>query len=309
MEDMTIRRRNRLRHHYTITSNVLLFGYKHLSDAAKVTYQVIDSFDWSDSAGLRKGFAHPSLGRLAAIRGVDRRSIRRHLAQLETARLITREERPGRPSLLVIEDPSAGETQRYLATFAGRGSDSSVRPTPDKNVRPYKKEEREERQNIVNVDKSLLEQERGERRPYEHISHTIRELATSLKARSKGAPPEKAKREYLAQEMVRVLGDPHSLGCYRRIAERCPPPVIYEALGRVKEMAREGRIRKNRGALFAHLMLRFYVRGALCRTQRSPSDRACDVKRPRSLGLRTPKDTETMAPVRLAAMRAASFTR
>ena len=66
MEDFNIRRRNRLRHHYTLTSNVLLFGYKHLPDAAKLTYQVIDSFDWSDGAGLRKGFAYPSLGRLAA---------------------------------------------------------------------------------------------------------------------------------------------------------------------------------------------------------------------------------------------------
>src|SRR3990172_9966114 len=103
MEDLVIRRRNTLRHHYTQTSNVLLFGYRQLSDGAKLTYQVIDSFDWSDGAGLRKGFAFPSLGRLAAIRGVDERTIRRHLAQLEQAGLITRQERPGKPNLLVIE--------------------------------------------------------------------------------------------------------------------------------------------------------------------------------------------------------------
>ena len=52
MEDLTVRRRNRLRHHYTLTSDVLLFGYEHLPDGAKLTYQVIDSFDWSDGAGL-----------------------------------------------------------------------------------------------------------------------------------------------------------------------------------------------------------------------------------------------------------------
>jgi hypothetical protein len=45
MEDLTIRHRNRLRHHYTQTSNVLLFGYQSVSDGAKLTYQVIDSFD------------------------------------------------------------------------------------------------------------------------------------------------------------------------------------------------------------------------------------------------------------------------
>jgi DNA-binding transcriptional ArsR family regulator len=254
MDDFTIRRRNRLRHHYTITSNVLLFGYKHLSDAAKVTYQVIDSFDWSDSAGLRKGFAHPSLGRLAAIREVDRRSIRRHLAELEQARLITRRQRPGKPSLLVIEDPSAAETERYLQTFGGAGEDKIVRPTPDRNVRPYKKEEREERQNIVNGVESNRNEEEG--RPNEHIGHAIRELATSLEARSKTASPEKAKRDYLAQEMVNVLGDSHSLGCYRRIAERCPPQLVYETLGRVKEMAREGKVKSSRGALFVDVIKR-----------------------------------------------------
>ena len=86
MEGFTLRRRNRLRTHYTLTSNVLLFGYRRLSDGAKLTYQAIDSFDWSDAAGLRKGFAHPSLARLATIRGVEKRSIRRHLADLEKVR-------------------------------------------------------------------------------------------------------------------------------------------------------------------------------------------------------------------------------
>jgi hypothetical protein len=50
--------------------------------------------------------------------------------------------------------------------------------------------------------------------------------------------------------------DRHSLGCYRRIAERCPPHLIYETLGLVKEMAREGRVRESRGALFVSLMKR-----------------------------------------------------
>lgn len=45
MDNVTFRRRNRLRKHFVITSNVLLFAYPHVSDAAKVTYQVIDSFD------------------------------------------------------------------------------------------------------------------------------------------------------------------------------------------------------------------------------------------------------------------------
>ena len=70
MDNVTFRRRNRLKKHFVITSNVLLFGYSHLSDSAKITYQVIDSFDWQDGQGLRKGFAYPSVAHLAAIRSV-----------------------------------------------------------------------------------------------------------------------------------------------------------------------------------------------------------------------------------------------
>jgi hypothetical protein len=56
--------------------------------------------------------------------------------------------------------------------------------------------------------------------------------------------------------MLAVLADRDSLGCYRRIAERCPPHVIYETLGLVKEIAREGRVRQTRGALFVELVKR-----------------------------------------------------
>lgn len=233
MEDFTIRRRNRLRHHYTIVSNVMLFGYHELSDPAKVTYLAIDSFDWGDGTGKRKGYAYPSLGRIARGRGVDRRTIRRHLAELEKAKLITREERPGRPNVLVIEDPLEAETKKYLRTFDDPGEDEVVLPTPDKIVRPYKNEERQERQNLVNGEQA-------------HSGRGRRRL---------GAVP-KAKREYLANEMLTVLQDEKSLGYYRRIAETVEQHRIFEALSVVKQMSREGKIRKTRGALFVSFVRR-----------------------------------------------------
>jgi DNA-binding transcriptional ArsR family regulator len=242
MEDLTIRHRNRLRHHYTQTSNVLLFGYQSVSDGAKLTYQVIDSFDWSDAAGLRKGFAHPSLGRLAQIRGVERRSVRRHLVELEGAELITREERRGKPSLLIIEDPSEKETESYLRNFAGPGEDKIVLPTPDRNVRPYKKDEREEKQNLVNEEQALSE-----------VGESGQDRQSFPSGRRPTVVP-KAKREYLAQQMLAVLKDEHSLGFYRKVASRCPPETIFEALSIVKQTARDGAIRKTRGALFATLI-------------------------------------------------------
>jgi DNA-binding transcriptional ArsR family regulator len=228
---------------------VLLYGYRDLSDGAKVTYLAVDSFDWSDAAGLRKGFAHPSLGRLSKIRGVEKRSVRRHLAELEEVGLITREERPGKPSLLIIEDPSETETESYLRTFAGPGEDKIVLPTPDKNVRPYKKEEREERQNLVNEEQALSRV--GE----------WAEKDEPPNSRSTTTPVPRAKRDYLAGEMLAVLKDEHSLGYYRRVAASIEPHRIFEALSLVRQASREGRITKTRGALFTHLITRSDVDG------------------------------------------------
>jgi DNA-binding transcriptional ArsR family regulator len=253
MEDLVIRRRNSLRHHYTQTSNVLLFGYRHLSDGAKLTYQVVDSFDWADAAGLRKGFAHPTLRRLAAIRGVAMRSVRRHLVELEKVRLITRKERPGRPNLLIIEDPSPEEADAYLKAFGGVGEDKIVRPTPDKIVRPYKKkEERKGKLILVNEDDSLSGGDGGEERLPEHIGQAIR-ATTRRYTRASPASEAKAKREYLAREMLAILKDEHSLGYYRRLADDIEAARIFEALAQVKEQSRAGRV-MNRGALFTYLV-------------------------------------------------------
>ncbi len=97
----------------------------------------------------------------------------------------------------------------------------------------------------------------GEGRPYEHVGYILREKLASLRARRPRVPPEKAKREYLAQEMVKVLRDRHSLGCYRRIAEEYPPQVIYEALGLVREVAHQGKVRKSKGAFFVEILRRW----------------------------------------------------
>lgn len=112
--------------------------------------------------------------------GVERTSS--HLTDLETARLITREERPGRPSILWIEDPSEREAQEYLREFAGAGEDKNVLPPSDNNVRPLKKE-KEEKDKLVNEEQALKEQRaKTELRPNE----------------------DRARRDYLAQEMLSV---------------------------------------------------------------------------------------------------------
>jgi DNA-binding MarR family transcriptional regulator len=154
MEGLNIRRRNRLKQHFTLTSNVIIFGYRQLTDAEKLTYQAIDSFDWPDEEGKRKGYAFPSVSTLAKLRGTTDRTIQRHLEALERVGLLTRDRRPGRCSVLWIEEASKAEAARYLALLGGRGdTDVTTSPTPDTDVTtrgdtdvtPYMKKDEQEK--------------------------------------------------------------------------------------------------------------------------------------------------------------------
>jgi len=257
MEELTIRQRNRLKRHYTMTSNVVLMGYRQLSDAEKITYQVIDSFDWSDADGRRKGYAYPSLATLARLRSIDVRTIRRHIAALEACSLLSRELRSGAPSVIWIEDPSVEEQRRYIALLPT--PDTDVRPTPDKDVRPLLEEHEPEADKHVNDDQ---------------VSRT----AATLAPRGAQQPPAslraaaRAKRDYYAAEIVRTTGDTRSLGCYRQIADRCAPALIFEALSVVKDASRRDTIRRNKGAMFVDLIKRMATeRGITLDLARSPA--------------------------------------
>jgi hypothetical protein len=231
MDEPPIRRRDRLKKHYTTISNVIIFGYRGLTDAEKLTYQAIDSFDWSDGEGLRKGYAYPSLRTLARLRGLDERTLRRHLGALEEGGLLRREQRVGHPSLLWIEEPSEQESEAYLSTIA-IGPDTDVRGTPDTDVRPNKKEE-SEKDKTVNAEQS------------------------SWKGRGRRLSAEaRAKRDYIAGEILKVCGDEHSLGFYRKVATISPPQKIFEHLSEIRTAKRERRIGQSAGALFVALSRR-----------------------------------------------------
>lgn len=55
--------------------------------------------------------------------------------------------------------------------------------------------------------------------------------------------------------MVRVCGDPHSLGFYRRIALSVPEHRIFEALSQVRTASLERRIAASKAALFTSLIM------------------------------------------------------
>lgn len=239
MEQVSIRRHVRPQTHFTLTSNVVLFGYRQLSDAEKLTYQAIESFDWTDEKGERKGYAFPSIDTLAARRGLDRRSIFRHLDALEKSGLLAREVRSGRPTLLHLHGPSSQETNAYLSTIATGGGDKDVTPTHDKVVTPYKKEELETDKTVNGVENVFEERSSGWKR---------------YRPRIRLSKEQRLKRDWLAGEILKVTKDPHSLGFYRRVSMTLRSGHIFAAISHVNEAAMQGSVLRSRGAYFNHLV-------------------------------------------------------
>jgi hypothetical protein len=81
--------RPRLDKLYVQVPQILLRDYAGLSDGAKLTYQVLLSFDYVDAeSGEHKGIVYPSIETLMTMRGKSRSTIYSHLAELETHGLI-----------------------------------------------------------------------------------------------------------------------------------------------------------------------------------------------------------------------------
>ncbi len=108
--------RVRLTAHSTSISNVLLLGYQQISDGAKLTYMVLESYDWPDENGLSKGKCWPSIESLATTRGKSYDTIARHLKELEKAGLIRIEsgQEQGTPNCYWLLEPDATETASYM---------------------------------------------------------------------------------------------------------------------------------------------------------------------------------------------------
>jgi len=141
-ENFVFQRRNPIRNHFVNTSKVLLYGYQQLSDNAKITYQVIDGYDWEDKeTGDSKGYAFPATDTLAQARGVSKRTIERHIAELEGVGLITRQQRKNLPSVLYIEEVSEEEIGTYLRQVQQRRNEpGQVVKTAKRSTLPQKQQ-------------------------------------------------------------------------------------------------------------------------------------------------------------------------
>ena len=85
------------------------------------------------------------------------------------------------------------------------------------------------------------------------LEQAARLLSASLTSSPFGAMLPLAGRLPHMEQQIRfcsTLGREHSLGYYLRVANEVDSPRIFEALSLVKQSARQGRIRENRGALF-----------------------------------------------------------
>ena len=290
-EEVIFQRRNRLKKHFVNTSNVLLYGYQNLSDAAKITYQVVDGFDWENKETRdSKGYAFPAGKTLAGIRGMSERTIQRHIKELEIVGLLTRIRRRNKPSVLVIEEVSENEVRKYLSTYtsdskrfgddggdgnSGNGGGLMTQISRnDKNggshnhsettkmAVAYMKKENESKEDEINVNENFTSKGNGQIQPLRDILiqydlHLPREAKNKPKKVSYTRNINKDQRDYLASEMAIKLNDQKSLGCFRVIAEKVPQQVIFEVLSSIKETAREGNIKRSRGALFVDIIQRY----------------------------------------------------
>lgn len=274
VDAVLFQRRNRLKRHFVTTSNVLLYGYPQLSDAAKITYQVIDGFDWESKAtGDSKGYVFPAVETLATIRHTTVRTIQRHLKELEAAQLLTRIRRQHQPSLLVIEDVSTEAATLYETQYlappepATRGGESSP-VTNDKTVvsrtlpettklslASNKKENEQGKENEmnVNVDKKIRSAGQGSVEPLRSI--LMQYAPVRPLSREKTEPL--AKRDYMAETLAAELNDQQSVGCYRYLATKIPHDVLFATLARVKELGKDGTIRTRPGAVFVDQIKRY----------------------------------------------------
>ena len=124
--------RVRLTSHSTNISNIVLLGYQQLSDGAKLTYMVLESYDWPDETGFSKGKCWPTIESLATTRGKSYDTITRHLKELETANLIKIEsgQERGAANCYWLLEPSQDETQLYLTRYSKKAGQPSEAMEP-----------------------------------------------------------------------------------------------------------------------------------------------------------------------------------
>jgi hypothetical protein len=118
-----------------------------------------------------------------------------------------------------------------------------------------KKENEQKKENAMNVnaDKKIHRAEQGSMASLRSL--LIHYAPVRPLSREKTEPL--AKRDYVAETLADELNDRPSLGCYRQLAAKIPPAVLFATLATVKEQRKHGTIRTRPGAVFVDHIKRY----------------------------------------------------
>ena len=121
----------------------------------------------------------------------------------------------------------------------------------------YKEEENEKKENEINVNENFQFVQPKKRYGLQGMGDIMKRIDTLKRKQAKpkkDKPDDIIKRDFLADEIAKALGDQQSVGAFRKIAELVPERIIRDYLAAVKETWQEGKIKKSRGALFISMI-------------------------------------------------------
>jgi hypothetical protein len=220
----------------------------------------------------RREWCFPEQDTLARDVGVSIDTIQRELKKETAQHFVRREARYRYDSekrkkvrtadmyFVAMDDPIAEEDEGQLAIAAAERilQEQALRPTPQSAVQVGGQEPPKPQSAVqVGPPKPQIAVHRLATANCGSLNVTLNQILDNVLnvGRDRGRE-RKDLTEALVEDMLDALGDRHSLGFYRRVAERIPPEIIYRALSETKEEARVGRIRKTKGAFFTDLIKR-----------------------------------------------------
>jgi len=245
-----------LREGFTQIPNALL-GRKDLSSGAKLTYVGLLSFAW------QKGSCFPGQEKLAEHLGVGKRSIIRHLKELQNANILCVHRRgQGKTNVYSLAKVKALIETAALRQKRQNGTSETVKMAlqkmPNRHTEEYTEEKQKE--NNINVNGNVKIQRPKVANGIDSLGEILMQYGIQRSGRvgvqqnRKPKPEQYVKRDYIASELARDFEDRKSLGCYRTIADKIPEHVIFEVRSAVLDVYRNGTIRESRGALFVGII-------------------------------------------------------
>lgn len=220
---------------------------------------------YNRDTGEKRDWCWPKQETIADELGIERKTVMEALRRLEALQLVRRErqylldpatKKPHRTTdkyYVKMWDPIAPEDEGQALVRAAERMLRDGQQSPVPRAAAYASEKRTYRP--ARVDKSAV---RSEERTDTAVRKTdtksdLEEILRTLNV-SETTKEKVAHRSRLAEEILRQLGDRHSLGFYRKVVQLLPEPMIHTALSEVKDARLTGRLKGTAGAYFTYLV-------------------------------------------------------